>query len=112
MERSRSDDWGCQRADGSMRAGAIFSTGPVRATSDGVEATDEGGWPGSCRSDTAQHESACACVMDDDPEWSRCMGQLSSSQQAIRAAGLDCHPTHSVILLATSEKTHRSAAAT
>jgi D-serine deaminase-like pyridoxal phosphate-dependent protein len=38
------------------------------------------------------------------------MGQLSLSQQAIRAAGLDCHPPHSITPLATSERTQMSAA--
>lgn len=109
MELGRCDDSGCEKSDRLSRANAITATGPVRTTSVGVE-TDEGAWFPSWRSETAQQESAWACVMEVEPVSSRCMGQLPLSQHAIRAAGLDCHPAHSITPLATNERMQRSAA--
>ena len=109
MELGRCDDSGCQKSDRLPRVTAIAATGPVRTTSVGVK-TDEGACFPSWRSETAQQESAWACVTAAEPVSSRCMGQLPLSQHAIRAAGLDCHHAHSITPLATNERMQRCAA--
>lgn len=62
----------------------------------------------SSRSETAQQLSASACVTtrwELEGESDVCIGQLPIVvQQAIRAAGVACHPAHNPRLLAESAR--------